>query len=479
MLAALLAAGLWSGTLFAQNDKAQAEKLREIVTEAEGFVAFGWPQMVVKNGMFENKVKVFFNNPETQSAFDFYHDRFYNMASFQEKIMNALKAKSEANEGISFADLCKDTAYTALVGCDFEAPAPEDKLQDTTWLTVVDKENLKHKLRLTEFTLRDTFKLYCYAAYNELKAADDVDMLVDLAFLARTFGLIDEAKSILDEKIVPMANNKKLSPEQEKKIAHLKNYIAEKDGVRSGQVPPEMVKLGDYAIDKYEYSDHGRHAGRDPMVNVSWSEAQLLCERQGKRLCTGTEWVEACRGLESNVWPYGKTADPNACSTGKYVTKGIEKLFQPASIGKVGSMPKCVTPSGIFDMSGNVWEWTSGKNTENPKPNERLAFGGSSFSSPENAKCSDKTPYDMSKRFLTVGFRCCFGKPKLGIYEKEVPNAEKPAAKAGEKAEEKTPATPEEPAEERIEAKGADSLEKKPAAPAEEKPPVEKAPEKQ
>ncbi|MBX3183801.1 MAG: SUMF1/EgtB/PvdO family nonheme iron enzyme [Polyangiaceae bacterium] len=110
-----------------------------------------------------------------------------------------------------------------------------------------------------------------------------------------------------------------------------------------------------YCIDRYEFTPEGYTY---PLVNVSWGEAELLCRRSGKRLCLEAEWEFACEGPEALPYPYGYKRDGAACNHDR------TELFTAA--GKLndqrvptGSLPRCVSPFGVFNLVGNVDEWTT------------------------------------------------------------------------------------------------------------------------
>ena len=141
-----------------------------------------------------------------------------------------------------------------------------------------------------------------------------------------------------------------------------------------------------YCIDAYEYP--GR--GQKPKVNITFNGAKSLCEQAGKRLCSGNEWVRACKGRGNASYPYGKRFNANKCIT---VDKEDEERRRSAS----GSMRSCKSASGAYDMSGNVAEWTS----------DQRVRGGYYASYDDEATCKSGGRRAPSSKRGYIGFRCC------------------------------------------------------------------------
>jgi serine/threonine protein kinase len=121
------------------------------------------------------------------------------------------------------------------------------------------------------------------------------------------------------------------------------------------------VQVPAFAIDRYEYPNQ---AGSPPEAGVkSLLEARALCDRAGKSLCTSAQWLRACMGDERRKWPYGTGYVPGACAVN--YDPGAQQSPFPS-----GWFPHCTTPEGVYDMSGNVSEWTDG-----PADGE-IIFGG-------------------------------------------------------------------------------------------------------
>jgi len=152
-----------------------------------------------------------------------------------------------------------------------------------------------------------------------------------------------------------------------------------------------------YEVTNAEYAKARPHEyppdkANHPVVKVSWYDAKRYCEVVGKRLPTEQERDKAARGPDGRNYPWGDSYDQRQVNA--------ENRFKGTT--PVGQFPAGKRPYGLFEMAGNVWEWTAPDMGDN-----KVVRGGGWNYSPFDARAANRYGILPEDRYgVNVGVRC-------------------------------------------------------------------------
>ncbi|MBI3805805.1 MAG: SUMF1/EgtB/PvdO family nonheme iron enzyme [Nitrospirae bacterium] len=211
------------------------------------------------------------------------------------------------------------------------------------------------------------------------------------------------------------------------------DFIMGEDFFKKNAGPRHTVHLDDYYIDQYDvtnahykrfvdathrtppshWKDDQYPPGKanHPVTFVNWFDADAYCKWEGKHLPSEQEWEKAARGSDGRMFPWGA----------KYEAKRANvPMEEIKDTTPVNAFPDGRSPYGVYDMSGNVFQWTSdwflpypGNNVPHPNYGEKLkVLRGGSFFDCSYYKCGlsfqtfNRISLAPATKAISAGFRC-------------------------------------------------------------------------
>ena len=211
--------------------------------------------------------------------------------------------------------------------------------------------------------------------------------------------------------------------------------MGDADTLSNGAQPPHTVTLSAYCMDLTEVTVAAYRGctsctaptagttgnagnwgvtGRDnhPVNYVDWNQARAYCQSRGGDLPTEAQWEYAARGSDvaNHIYPWG-----NAAPGSQLCWSGVTGR---STTCPVQSYPSGNSPFGLFDMAGNVWEWTrdfyasyaaaAASDPTGPTSGARRVYrgGGWDLSSATSMRAASRDSSAPLDRYYAIGFRC-------------------------------------------------------------------------
>jgi len=187
-----------------------------------------------------------------------------------------------------------------------------------------------------------------------------------------------------------------------------------------------------------------------PVTFVSYQDARAYARWAGLRLMSEEEYQYAARKGTERSYPWGEEWEDGRCAS---------QEINRAEVMKVASYPDGATEDGIFDLSGNVWEWTTsrfspydgykrttfkfGRGRSSVEvaamakwdSNKRVAVGGSILTTRQICRVTTRRGTERFQKTSAMGFRCA-SSPSAGLDRSivilnDIPNEYRPSTEAG------------------------------------------------
>jgi formylglycine-generating enzyme required for sulfatase activity len=211
--------------------------------------------------------------------------------------------------------------------------------------------------------------------------------------------------------------------EQPQHTLYLPAYYLAKTPVTNAQYAAFVQATSYKQPEKWKGGKPPRGKEDHPVVYVSWHDAVAYCNWLAQvtgrpyGLPSEAEWEKGARGSDGRIYPWGNQWDAKRCNS----AEGGKEDTTP-----VGAYPEGVSPYGLLDMAGNVWEWTRSlwgedweeasfkypydpadgrEELEAPDSVRRVLRGGSWISGLVIARCAFRRWSSPSRSLVGIGFR--------------------------------------------------------------------------
>ncbi|MCK5237740.1 MAG: formylglycine-generating enzyme family protein [Deltaproteobacteria bacterium] len=221
---------------------------------------------------------------------------------------------------------------------------------------------------------------------------------------------------LIEEGEFLMGSDDRLRDERPSHVVYIGSFYIDRYEVTKKDYKKFIDATGRQMPDEWENGSYPEDRGDHPVTYVTWYDADAYCKWAGKRLPREREWEKGARGSDGRIYPWGNEWDLN---------KSNNPLRAIEETKPVGSFPKGVNQFGLYDMSGNVWEWVDegynshpGSDYINPEFGENYALlkGGSwwdcmFYGCGISAPTFNRAFFDPTTKSDSYGFRCAADNP--------------------------------------------------------------------
>jgi tetratricopeptide (TPR) repeat protein len=331
------------------------------------------------------------------------------------KILNADLAVRPSNIGPEFAELYAKRAFIKHFSISLEDSADEQNEQDVKEALAIDpsspialfvggaiysrKKEYQQALDMYEELLKSNpkFEIYTY----RIDECSNFGRPVGEDYIREQISLIKHlmVKEVTPETARKKASTKPAESESAKPSEHPEDMVFIPAGSFLFGEEKKPMEIDSFFIDKfpvtnkdyaefikatkYDASPHWQGGsipkGKEnhPVVNVSLADANKYANWKGKRLPTFLEWEKAARGTDGRIYPWGDEFDHRKLNCGHIAGHRDTYMYKEGAAGytempdgymreegtkykttPVDTHPDGKSPYGVWDMSGNVSEWT-------------------------------------------------------------------------------------------------------------------------
>ncbi len=183
---------------------------------------------------------------------------------------------------------------------------------------------------------------------------------------------------------------------------HVDSFYIDRHPTTVGQFQ-RFLESTQYRAPKY-WGEKAFTDKEQPVVGVSFFDAEKFAEWAGKELPTHEQWIASARDGDEKPYPFGEAMDASKANCAS--SENEEPVLEP-----VGTHPEGASEIGVEDLLGGVWEWTS--SWYGGEEEFKVIKGGSYVDPPDLLSIETVLYASPKEKIDNVGFRCV--RPVKGV----------------------------------------------------------------